>query len=37
MHEVGGHHSHEAHGDSKLVVPVSVTLSILAVLVPQLR
>jgi YesN/AraC family two-component response regulator len=33
MHEVGGHHSHEAHGDSKLVVPVSVTLSILAVLV----
>jgi cell division protein FtsB len=36
MHEVAGHRAdagHEAHGDNKLVVPVSVTMSILAVLV----
>jgi hypothetical protein len=33
MHEIGGHESHGGHGDNKLVVPVSVTMSILAVLV----
>ena len=33
MHEIGGHEGHEAHGNSKLVIPVSVTMSILAVLV----
>lgn len=33
MHEIGGHEGHAPHGASKLVIPVSVTLSILAVLV----
>jgi len=32
MHEIGGHEGHGAHGDSKLVIPVSVTMSSLAVL-----
>jgi hypothetical protein len=33
MHEIGGHEGHPAHADNKLVIPVSVTMSILAVLV----
>jgi hypothetical protein len=33
MHEIGGHEGHAPQGDSKLVIPVSVTMSILAVLV----
>lgn len=33
MHEIGGHEGHAEHADSKLVIPVSVTMSILAVLV----
>jgi len=33
MHEIGGHESHAEHTDSRLVIPVSVTMSILAVLV----
>jgi hypothetical protein len=33
MHEIGGHEGHSGHSDSKLVIPVSVTMSILAVLV----
>jgi Domain of unknown function (DUF4337) len=33
MHEIGGHGGHAPHGDQPLVVPVSLTISILAVLV----